>query len=78
MRYLSCPVGHAECMDWLLEGGFPMSTMRPAIPTVAYLDQCCAQYRALFHHLREYQRRYRLVLRLAELGGSPSWAALTS
>src|SRR5262249_49498159 len=34
----------------------PMSKTRPATPTVAYLDQYCAQYRALFHNVRHFEQ----------------------
>jgi hypothetical protein len=30
--------------EWLVEGGLPMSKTRPATPTVALIDQYCAQY----------------------------------
>jgi len=33
-----------------------MSKTRPATPTVAYLDQYCAQYRALFHNVRHFEQ----------------------
>src|SRR5260221_9776688 len=33
-------------------GGVAMTRMRPATPTVAFIDQYCAQYRALFQNVR--------------------------
>jgi hypothetical protein len=29
-----------------------MTRVRPATPTVAYIDQYCAHYRTLFHNVR--------------------------
>src|SRR5262249_14662691 len=42
-------------------GGFwkearPMSKTRPATPTVAFIDQYCAQYRSLFHNVRHFEQ----------------------
>src|SRR5260370_9676630 len=33
-------------------GGVAMARVRPATPTVAFIDQSCAQYRGLFHNVR--------------------------
>ena len=33
-----------------------MTRVRPAIPTVAFIDQYCAQYRALFHNVRHFEQ----------------------
>jgi len=32
-----------------------MTRVRPATPTVAFIDQYCAQYRALFHNVRHFE-----------------------
>jgi SRSO17 transposase len=33
-----------------------MSKTRPATPTVAFIDQYCAQYRSLFHNVRHFEQ----------------------
>jgi SRSO17 transposase len=33
-----------------------MTRVRPATPTVAYIDQYCAHYRALFHNVRHFEQ----------------------
>lgn len=33
-----------------------MSRVRPATPTVAFVDQYCAQYRGLFHNVRHFEQ----------------------
>ena len=33
-----------------------MSKVRPATPTVAFIDQYCAQYRSLFHNVRHCEQ----------------------
>jgi len=33
-----------------------MSKTRPATPTVAFIDQYCAQYRSLFHNIRHFEQ----------------------
>ena len=33
-----------------------MSRTRPATPTVAFIDQYCAQYRSLFHNVRHFEQ----------------------
>ncbi len=33
-----------------------MTRTRPATPTVAFIDQYCAQYRALFHNVRHFEQ----------------------
>ena len=33
-----------------------MSKVRPATPTVAFIDQYCAQYRSLFHNVRHFEQ----------------------
>ena len=33
-----------------------MTRARPATPTVAYIDQYCAQYRGLFHNVRHFEQ----------------------
>src|SRR5579863_857740 len=32
-----------------------MTRVRPATPTVAFIDQYCAQYRTLFHNVRHFE-----------------------
>src|SRR5260370_15648817 len=32
-----------------------MTRVRPAAPTVAFIDQYCAQYRPLFHNVRHFE-----------------------
>jgi SRSO17 transposase len=41
-----------------------MSKTRPATPTVAFIDQYCAQYRSLFHHVRHFEQFTALQLGL--------------
>src|SRR5258708_28358242 len=36
-------------------GGVAMTRVRPATPTVAFIDQYCAQYRSLFHNVRHFE-----------------------
>jgi SRSO17 transposase len=33
-----------------------MSKVRPATPTVAFIDQYCSQYRGLFHNVRHFEQ----------------------
>src|SRR5260221_8749498 len=33
-----------------------MTRVRPATPTVAFIDQYCAPYRALFHNVRHFEQ----------------------
>ena len=33
-----------------------MTRVRPATPTVAFIDQYCASYRALFHNVRHFEQ----------------------
>ena len=33
-----------------------MSKTRPATPTVAFIDEYCARYRDLFHHVRHFEQ----------------------
>ena len=33
-----------------------MTRVRPATPTVAFIDQYCAQYRGLFHNVRHFEQ----------------------
>src|SRR6266436_2347704 len=47
-------VGHATCRWGGGEGGVTMSKVRPATPTVAFIDQYCAQYRDLFQNVRHF------------------------
>src|SRR6266481_283911 len=37
-------------------GGVAMTRVRPATPTVAFIDQYCAQYRSLFHNVRHFEQ----------------------
>src|SRR5260370_7887255 len=39
-----------------VEGGVTMSKVRPATPTVAFIDQYCAQYRDLFQNVRHFEQ----------------------
>src|SRR5258707_10033536 len=36
-------------------GGVAMTRVRPATPTVAFIDQYCEQYGALFHNVRHFE-----------------------
>src|SRR5262250_2868443 len=36
------------------KGGVAMTRVRPAAPTVAFIDQYCATYRGLFHNVRHF------------------------
>src|SRR5260370_30770022 len=36
-------------------GGVAMTRVRPATPTVAFIDQYCAPYRSLFHNVRHFE-----------------------
>src|SRR5258706_7056396 len=37
-------------------GGVTMTRVRPATPTVAFIDQYCAHYRGLFHNVRHFEQ----------------------
>ena len=54
-----------------------MSKTRPATPTVAFIDQYCAQYRALFHNVRHFEQFTALHLGLlaeTRRKSLPRWA----
>src|SRR5262249_62432087 len=61
---LICHVGHAVCRLSPPEGGLAMSKTRPATPTVAFIDQYCAQYRHLFKNVRHFEHFTALPLGL--------------
>src|SRR6266851_7184055 len=53
---LICHLRHAVCRGRPADGGVAMTRVRPAPPTVACIDQYCAQYRGLFHHVRHVEQ----------------------
>ena len=39
-----------------------MTRVRPATPTVACIDDYCAHYRSVFHHVRHFEQFTQLIL----------------